>query len=161
MPDVSFQQVADVARWLHDELEALGVPHCLKTSGSTGLHVYLPVASETSFRQSWEFCQLLGRLVAQKHPRQATVERSVNSRGKRVYLDYLQNLPGKTLATAYSVRANLFAGISTPVKWDELSAGVRPEDFTIQTIGHRLKLTGDLWAALRQAPRIDLKSPHI
>ena len=158
MPDVPFQQVVDVARWLHDELEALDVPHFLKTSGSSGLHIYLPLAHETSFRQSEEFCELLARLVAQKHPRQATVERIVRSRGKRVYLDYLQNLPGKTVATAYSIRANAFAGISAPLKWEELTSVLGPDDFTIRTIEHRLQSTGDLWAALRETRRIDLNA---
>ena len=156
MPDVLFQQVADVARWLHDELETLGVPHFLKTSGASGLHVFLPLAPNTSFRESWQFCQLLSQLVTRKHSRQATVERTVSTRGKRVYLDYLQNLPGKTIATAYSVRANRFAGVSTPLRWEELSAGVRAQDFTMQTVPGRLKARGDLWAALRQTLGIDL-----
>jgi bifunctional non-homologous end joining protein LigD len=161
MPDVPFQQVADVAHWLHDELEGLGVPHFLKTSGSSGLHVYMPLGPNTSFRQAWEFCQLLGQIVTTKHPHHATIERSVSDRGKRVYLDYLQNLPGKTLATAYSVRANAFAGVSTPLRWDELRSGVRPEDFTMRTIVARIRHTGDLWARLRHAPGIDLNAGRL
>jgi bifunctional non-homologous end joining protein LigD len=82
----------------------------------------------------------------------------VNSRGKRVYLDYLQNLPGKTLATAYSVRANRYAGVSTPLTWDELTSGVRPDDFTLRTIEDRLKSTGDLWADVRETRGIDLNA---
>jgi bifunctional non-homologous end joining protein LigD len=158
MPDVPFQQVIDVALWLHDELEVVRVPHFLKTSGAAGLHVFMPLAPKHSFRQAWEFCELVARLVAQKHPSQATVERSVMSRGKRVYLDYLQNLPGKTIATAYSVRANEFAGVSTPLQWNELKTGVHPEDFTMRTIDHRMKRMGDLWATLRHATGIDLHS---
>lgn len=159
MPGVTFQQVVDVAQWLHDELQALRVPHFLKTSGASGLHVFIPLAAQTSFRQAWTFCKLLGELVAKKHPRQATVERSVASRDKRVYLDYLQNLPGKTVAAAYSVRANRFAGVSTPIQWNELKAGVQPEDFTIRTIEHRMTRGADLWTELRHAPGIDLHGP--
>jgi bifunctional non-homologous end joining protein LigD len=156
MPQVPFQQVADVAHWLHDELDGLRVPHFLKTSGSSGLHVYVPLAPKTSFRQAWEFCQLLGQIVTTKHPDHATIQRSVTGRGKRVYLDYLQNLPGKTLATAYSVRANHFAGVSTPLRWEELTAAVRPEDFTMTSLSDRIKQDGDLWAVLRHTPGIDL-----
>jgi bifunctional non-homologous end joining protein LigD len=156
MPQVKFQQVVDVARWLHDELEALQLPHFLKTSGSSGLHVFMPLAGHTTFRQSWEFCELVSRLVAKKHPHQATVERSVSIRGKRVYLDYLQNLPGKTLATAYSVRANAFAGVSTPLHWNELKGGIHPNDFTMLTIDSRIKQAGDVWAALRHSKGIDV-----
>ena len=75
---------------------------------------------------------------------------------QRVYLDYLQNLPGKTVATAYRVRANRFAGISTPLRWEELSAGVRAQDFAIQTLPDVLKARGDLWATLRQTRGIDV-----
>lgn len=126
MPDVPFEQVAEVALWLHDELETLQLPHFVKTSGASGLHVLMPLVAQTTFRQSWEFCELVCQLVARKYPRHATVERSVSRRGKRVYLDYLQNLPGKTLATAYSVRANRFAGVSTPLQWEELAEGCGP-----------------------------------
>ena len=80
------------------------------------------------------------------------------ARGQRVYVDYLQNLAGKTIATAYSVRANRFAGVSTPLRWQELSAGLRPQDFTTETIYERLKAAGDLWAPLRRTPGIDLRT---
>ena len=77
-------------------------------------------------------------------------------RGKRVYIDYLQNIPGKTLATAYSARASEYAGVSTPLTWAEVDAGVRREDFTIETIPGRLKKVGDLWEALRTSKGVDL-----
>jgi bifunctional non-homologous end joining protein LigD len=85
-------------------------------------------------------------------------------RGERVYLDYLQNLPGKTLATAataYSVRSNKFAGVSAPLRWEELTGGLRPEDFTITTLDERIKRTGDLWAVLRQTAGIDLNASGV
>ena len=83
MPDVSFQQVADVAGWLQDELEPLAVPHFLKTSGASRLPVCIPLGPRTSFRQAWQFCELLGRVVARKRSREATIERSVTARGKK------------------------------------------------------------------------------
>jgi bifunctional non-homologous end joining protein LigD len=108
--------------------------------------------------ESWQFCELLARVVTRKHPREATIERSVTTTGKRVYLDYLQNLPGRTIATAYSVRANQFAGVSTPLRWEQLCHDLPPEAFTIHTIGERIKRAGDLWAVLRDTPGIKVRA---
>jgi bifunctional non-homologous end joining protein LigD len=80
----------------------------------------------------------------------------VKNRGKHVYVDYLQNIPGKTLATAYSARASEYAGVSTPLTWREIDEGVSREDFTIQTVPGRLKKVGDLWAGLRTSKGVDL-----
>ncbi len=79
-------------------------------------------------------------------------------RGARVYVDYLQNIMGKTLATAYSARASAYAGVSTPLTWQEVDEGVRREDFTIQTAPERFARVGDLWEALRQSKGADLSS---
>lgn len=158
MPGVTFEQVVDVARWIHDELETLGVPAVAKTSGASGLHVYLPLAPATPYQAGQLFCQLVATLVATKHPKQATVERAVGRRGRTVYIDYLQNIEGKTLATAYSARGNAFAGVSTPLSWDEVTRGLRPEDFTIETAPARFAERGDLWAPLHGRHRLDLRA---
>jgi bifunctional non-homologous end joining protein LigD len=94
--------------------------------------------------------------VAHKHPKAATVERAVRDRGARVYVDYLQNILGKTLATAYSARASAYAGVSTPLTWAEVDEGVRREDFTIKTAPERFARVGDLWEALRRSKGVDL-----
>ena len=87
----------------------------------------------------------------------ATVERAVSKRKDgTIYVDYLQNIEGKTLACAYSARASAFAGVSTPLTWDEVHAGVRPEDFTIDTALLRFERTGDLWNPVLQGPPVDL-----
>jgi bifunctional non-homologous end joining protein LigD len=86
------------------------------------------------------------------------VERSVRARGQRVYVDYLQNIEGKTLASAYSARASEYAGVSTPLTWKEVNAGVRREDFTIVTMAERLRKMGDLWEGMRTAPGADLRA---
>ena len=99
---------------------------------------------------------LVATVVANKHPKAATVERAVAARGKRVYVDYLQNIMGKTLATAYSARASAHAGVSTPLTWQEVDKGVSREDFTIETVPERLRAVGDLWKALRTAKGVDL-----
>ena len=96
--DVPFSQVLDVARWIHDELQTLGVFSLPKTSGASGLHIFIPLAAGTPYEAGLLFCQLIATLVSEKHPREATLERSVRARGKRVYIDYLQNIEGKTLA---------------------------------------------------------------
>ena len=163
MAEAPFSRVRDVARWVHDELEALGIPGWLKTSGSRGLHIFLPLRPGTSYESGMLFCQIVASFVVHQHPEAATVERTVNKRDpKTVYIDCLQNINGKTLACAYSARASDYAGASTPLAWDELEDGPKgtldPRAFTIQTLPRRLAEVGDLWAGLRQAPGIDLQA---
>jgi len=155
-PGVSFGRVLEVARWIHDELEWLGAAGVPKTSGSEGLHIYIPLPPDTPYDAGLLFCQIIATVVAQKHPKAATVERAVRARGARVYIDYLQNIRGKTLATAYSARASDYAGASTPLSWREVHDGVRREDFTIRTLPTRLKAVGDLWKPLRESKGVDL-----
>lgn len=143
-------QVLDVARWVRDELGAMQVPAVPKTSGSRGLHIYIPLPPETSYESGQLFCQIVATVIAARHPKVATVERMVKKRRRgTVYVDFLQNILGKTLATAYSARASDFAGVSTPLTWDEVEAGVDPRDFTIVTAPSRFREVGDLWARLR------------
>jgi bifunctional non-homologous end joining protein LigD len=158
MPGVPFACVLDVARAIHDELERLGVPSVPKTSGADGLHVYIPLAPRTTYESGRIFCEIVATLVARRHPRLATVERSVHARGARVYVDYLQNIRGKTLATAGSARASAWAGDSTPLTWKEVHAGVDREAFTLRTAPARFRRVGDLWAALRASPGADLRA---
>jgi bifunctional non-homologous end joining protein LigD len=157
MPGVPFAQVRDVARFVGDELAALDVPACLKTSGSSGLHVYIPLGAGTSFEAGQLFCRIVATMVAARHPKLATVERKVASRGRTVYVDYLQNIPGKSLASAYSVRANEFAGVSAPLAWHELAEGVHPEDVTLRTALARFTHVGDLWTPVHGPQRLDLR----
>ncbi len=158
MPGLEFTRTLEVARWVHDELEALGAPGVPKTSGSEGLHIYIPLPPGTPYEAGLLFCQIVATVVAQKHPRHATIERTVAARGKRVYIDFMQNVLGKTLATAYSARASEYAGVSTPLTWQEVHAGVEREEFTIRTVPERVKTTGDLWATLRKSRGVNLES---
>jgi bifunctional non-homologous end joining protein LigD len=158
MPGLPFSRTLDVARWVHDELESLGAEAVAKTSGAEGLHIYLPLPPGTPYEAGQLFCQIIATVVAQKHPREATVERTVAARGKRVYIDFMQNVLGKTLATAYSARASDYAGVSTPLTWQEIHGGVDREAFTIQTVPDRLKSTGDLWARLRKSKGVELEA---
>jgi bifunctional non-homologous end joining protein LigD len=156
MPGVPFPKVLEVALWIRDELQTIGAAAYAKTSGSDGLHVYIPMPPETPYEAGLLFCQIVATVVANKHPRQATVERTVRARGPRVYVDYLQNILGKTLATAYSARASEYAGVSTPLTWKEVEEGVRREDFTVRSAPLRFKQVGDPWSGLLEARGIDL-----
>jgi bifunctional non-homologous end joining protein LigD len=159
-----FHRVLEVACWVRDELDVLRAPGFPKTSGAGGVHVYIPMPPGTPYEAGLLFCQIVATMVAKKHPKHATVERSVAARRDRVYVDYLQNIRGKTLASAYSARASDFAGVSTPLSWEEVEAGSRPKgrlspkDFTIRTFSDRLADVGDLWAALRKAKGADLRA---
>ena len=151
-----FSQVLDVARWIRDELDAIGASGVAKTSGSDGLHIYIPLPAGTPYEAGMIYCQIVAALVEQKHPRAATTERSVKARGKRIYIDCLQNILGKTLASAYSARASDYAGVSTPVTWQEIDDGFDRTEFTITTAPARFERVGDLWAKLRKSKGVDL-----
>ncbi|HXD20717.1 MAG TPA: hypothetical protein VN654_27085 [Vicinamibacterales bacterium] len=158
-PDgLPYARVLDVARWVRDALHSLKAPGFAKTSGAGGLHVYVPVAAGTPYESGFLFAQLVATMVAERHPKQATVERSIKARGRRIYVDYMQNVLGKTLASAYSARASEFAGVSTPLTWEEVEEGVEPQDFTIASFAQRIKDAGDPWAGLRKAKGADLRA---
>ena len=160
MEGAPFSRLRDVARWVRDELQLLGVDGHVKTSGARGLHIYLPMRPGTPFESAQLFCRLIASVVAGRHPEAATVERALKRRDAgAVYLDCLQNGFGKSLACAYSARASDFAGVSTPLAWSELDGGkLDPRDFTIRTMPTRLRAVGDLWAAMRRAKGIDLEA---
>jgi len=154
---VTFAQVLDVARWVKEELDRYGIPGVPKTSGASGLHIYIPLPKRTSYETGQVLCQIVATIVATKHPKVATVERWVKRRPRgTVYVDFLQNILGKTLATAYSARASEYAGVSTPVTWKEIDAGFDRKAFTIETAPARFDSVGDLWAALRESKGVDL-----
>jgi bifunctional non-homologous end joining protein LigD len=152
-------QVLDVARWVRDELASMRVPAVPKTSGSRGLHIYIPLPPGTSYESGQLFCQIVATVIAARHPKVATVERMVKKRRRgTVYVDFLQNILGKTLACAYSARASDFAGVSTPLTWEEVEDGVDPRDFTIVTAPARFREIGDLWARLRTSKTATLET---
>jgi bifunctional non-homologous end joining protein LigD len=157
MPGTSFETVLDVARWLRDELDHVGVVGVPKTSGADGLHVYVRMPPKTTYEAGRIWAQIVATMVATRHPKVATVERVVRKRGAKVYVDYLQNIEGKTLACAYSARASAFAGASTPVTWKEIDEGFDRRDFTIETLPDRLATVGDLWKPIRSGKPANLR----
>ena len=154
-----FDRVRDVARWVKDELDRLDVPGVPKTSGSRGLHIYIPLPPRTTYETGQLLCHLIATFVVDKHPKIATIERMVKKRPRgTVYVDYLQNILGKTLATAYSARASDYAGVSTPLDWREVKAGLDPHDFTIRTALKRFQSSDDKWAPLRKTKPVNLQA---
>ncbi len=153
----TFAHVLDVARWVKDELDRFGIPGVPKTSGSRGLHIYIPLPPGTGYDVGQLLAQIVATIVSSAHPKVATIERMVRRRPKgTVYVDYLQNILGKTLATAYSARASDYAGVSTPLTWDEVADGIDPRDFTIRSAPQRFREVGDLWAPLRSGAPVNL-----
>ena len=156
-PGATFAQILDVAQWVEEQLDRVKVQGFPKTSGSEGLHIYIPLPPGTPYEAGMLFCQIIATMVASKHPKVATVERMVRRRKDgTVYVDYLQNIQGKTLACAYSARGSAFAGVSTPLTWKEVHDRPTPQDFTIDTIGKRVRKVGDLWAKMRTHNGTDL-----
>jgi bifunctional non-homologous end joining protein LigD len=144
--DATFQRVVDVARWVRDELDALGLHGALKTSGSTGLHIYVPLPPKTTDETSRDLAEVIASRVASAHPKEATVERSVKARARgTIYVDWLQNVKGKTVAGPYALRARPRATVSTPLHWEELDDRLDPLDFTIDSVPDRIAREGDLW----------------
>jgi len=147
-----FARVVAVARAVHETLTALGLHGAPKTSGATGLHIYVPLPLRTPAEAATTLAQLIATRVATAHPRDATIVRAVKARdATAVYVDYLQNIVGKTIAGAYAVRAVPGAQVSTPLEWSEVTDGLDPAAFTIETVPARLARIGDIWGpALRQ-----------
>jgi bifunctional non-homologous end joining protein LigD len=145
-PKASFDTVVQVARWVKEALDDAGMKAALKTSGASGLHVYVPLPPRTGEESSRLIAQLIATRVAESHPAEATVERSIAKRPpKAVYVDYLQNVVGKSVASMLSVRPRPEPTISAPLDWSELKAGLDPRDFTIDTPEKELGERGKLW----------------
>jgi bifunctional non-homologous end joining protein LigD len=154
----TFDNVLETARVVHEALDALKMPSLVKTTGSKGLHVYVPIVRGPLQKQVWTFAKALARELADRHPALITAEYRVAKRPHgRVLVDYNQNAWGRTLASIYSVRPRPDATVSTPVTWTEIEQGVRIEDFTVGNVPARLESLGDLWKPLLQARgRFDL-----
>jgi bifunctional non-homologous end joining protein LigD len=139
-----FQRTCEVALWLKEVLDDLGLPAFVKTSGKTGLHVFVPVLRQFDYDTVRGMSEQICRFVQRQHPRETTMEWSVEKRRGKIFLDHNQNTRGKTLATPYSPRALPGAPVSMPVRWSELP-DVYPSQFTLRTAHKRLSEVGDLW----------------
>jgi len=145
----SFAQVLEAALLVHEALDALGIPSHAKTTGSRGVHVYVPIVRGPLQREVWAFAKALAGELAARHPAIVTAEYAVARRPvDRVLLDYNQNAWGRTLASVYSVRPSARAAVSMPVTWRELARGIAIDDFRIDNAPARIRRRGDLWAPL-------------
>jgi bifunctional non-homologous end joining protein LigD len=154
----TWAQVLEAARIVHEALTTLRMPAVAKTTGSKGIHVYVPIVRGPVQKQVWTFAKALAQELASRHPRLLTSEYRVAKRPKgRVLVDYNQNAWGRTLASVYSVRPHPRACVSTPVTWKEVDGGVRIEDFRLDNVRLRFKKTGDLFKPLlKKTGRTDL-----
>jgi bifunctional non-homologous end joining protein LigD len=145
-PRANFARVIQIARWAKEVIDGFGLNAAIKTSGSTGLHIYLPLPPRTPNEAATLVAQMIATKVAAAHPKEATIERFVKERGAAtVYVDYLQNIQGKTVAAAYSVRAKPGATVSTPLKWNELADDLDPRAFHLGNAAARFEKIGDVW----------------
>jgi len=145
----SFADVLEIALLVRRVLDKFEIKSFPKTSGASGLHLFVPVKQVYSWRQVTGAMKYIAELVAKAYPDKATVERKVEKRAGKVYLDYLQNGRGKTMAFQYSLRPLPGAPVSTPLYWEEVERGnIRPGQFTIDTIFKRLKSQGDIYTGV-------------
>ncbi|MCU7492061.1 MAG: non-homologous end-joining DNA ligase [Bacteroidota bacterium] len=144
--DISFDKVVETALAVREVIVDEAKAKCFcKTSGATGLHIYVPLNSKYNFEISKEFAHLIARVAHEKLPDITSLERSPDKRRGKVYLDYLQNKRGATVAAPYSVRPRPGAPVSIPLNWNEVRRGLDPAEFTIKSIQKRLKKLGDIF----------------
>jgi bifunctional non-homologous end joining protein LigD len=142
---VAFEKGKEVAFWLRDLLSSMSLEAIVKTSGKTGLHIFVPIRRTLTFDAARHVVELVGRHLMRQHPREITMEWSVPKRTGKIFMDYNMNVRGKTLNVAYSPRGVAGAPVSMPLTWEEL-AGAHPLDFRLTNAGGRLAKTGDRWS---------------
>jgi len=151
-PGATFAQVLESALVVREALETLKMKALVKTSGSRGCHVHVPIVYGPTQDDVLMFTKALATELASRHPKLLTVEYRKSSRPKnRVLVDYRQNAWGQTLASIYSVRPTATASVSTPLTWAEVEKGVAIEDFRLDNVRARIKKVGDLWKPLNAA----------
>jgi bifunctional non-homologous end joining protein LigD len=155
----TWEQVLEASRIVHEALTQLEMPSYAKTTGSKGIHLYVPIVRGPLQKEIWTFAKAVAQELAGRHPGLMTSEYRVAKRPQgRVLVDYNQNAWGRTLASVYSVRPHPLACVSTPITWKEVDAGVRIEDFRIDNVRERFKKTGDLFKPLlAKQGRVDFR----
>ncbi|MEO7444909.1 MAG: DNA ligase D [Ferruginibacter sp.] len=152
----SFEQVIEAARVTKDVLESFGVTSFPKTSGSTGIHIYIPLGAKYTYEQSKEFARIVARMVNEQLPSYTSIERIVKNRKGKMYIDFLQNRPQATVSAPYSLRPKPGATVSMPLHWEEVKKGLKMADFTIFNAISRMKENGDIFKPVL-GKGIDLK----
>ena len=145
-PEATFAQIREAALVVHEALDAIRLPSHPKTTGSRGIHVYVPIVRGPNQKDVWTFAKAFAQTLEGRRKDLVTAVYKIANRPKdRVLVDYNQNAWGRTLASIYSVRPRPEATVSTPVTWKEVSAGIRIEAFTVFNVPARLQKIGDLW----------------
>jgi bifunctional non-homologous end joining protein LigD len=159
VPGARFAQVRESALVVRDALESLQMPCYPKTTGSKGIHVYVPIVRGPTQKQVWTIAKEIAQVLEAANPKLITAEYRIAKRPKgRVLVDYNQNAWGRTLASIYSIRPKPRASVSTPVTWKEIERGIEIDDFRIDNVRKRIGKLGDLWAPLlSKRKRFDLK----
>ena len=146
VPGATWERVTETALLVRDALKSIGITSHAKTSGSKGIHVYIPIVRGPTQKEVWTFAKEFALTLAAQRPKLVTAEYRIAKRPRgRVLVDYNQNAWGRTLASVYSVRPRPVPGVSTPVTWDEIERGVAIEDFRIDNVPARIREVGDLW----------------
>ena len=152
VPDTPFEKVRETALLVKQATEALGMTAYPKTTGSKGIHIYIPIVRGPTQKQVWTLAKEVARVLESHSPKLVTAEYRIAKRpAGRVLVDYNQNAWGRTLASIYSVRPAPLATVSTPVTWSEIEQGVEIDNFTMANVPARLAVLGDLWQPLLQA----------
>lgn len=148
----SFARVRETALRVRDALREMNISSYPKTSGARGIHIYVPIKRGPLQKQVWAFGKGIAQHLEERYPRLLTAEHRISRRPDgHVLVDYNQNAWGRTLASAYSVRASPHATVSTPVTWEEIERGIRPEEFRLDTLPDRIRDLGDLWKPMEAA----------
>jgi bifunctional non-homologous end joining protein LigD len=155
--DIPFKKVVEVAIAVKKLTDEIKIPALPKTSGKTGIHIFIPTKASYTYEQGKQFAQLLANIINQELPDITSIVRDPKKRKKRIYLDFLQNREGQTLAAPYSVRPTKVASVSTPLHWDEVNNKLDPAQFTIKTTPKRLDKEGDLWKPVLKQ-KVDIKA---
>jgi bifunctional non-homologous end joining protein LigD len=149
VPGATFERILESALIVHHALDDLGMPNVVKTTGSRGIHIYVPIVRGPTQKDVWTFAKAFAHSLAPKHPKLLTVVYKTANRPRgRVLLDYNQNAWGRTLASVYSVRPKRHAPVSTPLTWKEVERGVHIDDFRMDNVPARVRKLGDLWKPL-------------
>ncbi|RYY49487.1 MAG: DNA ligase D [Chitinophagaceae bacterium] len=141
----SFNQVIETANVTRDVLSAAGIDCYCKTSGSTGLHIYIPLGKKYSYEESKEFARIIATLVHEQTSKFTSIERMIKNRGGKMYIDFLQNRPSATLASAYSLRPKPEATVSMPLHWEEVKKGLKMKDYNIHNAIAKIREQGDIF----------------
>lgn len=141
----SFDQVIQAARVTKEILDAIDVASYCKTSGSSGLHIYIPLGGKYSYHDSKEFARRIAKIIHAELPHFTSIERKTAHRGGNMYVDFLQNRPQATVAAPYSLRPKPGAPVSAPLHWEEVKKGLKMADFNLRNVPQRLKREGDLF----------------